>query len=157
MWRCIHFHIWISYAAILSCFRCVLFSSKIQFQELFLKKCKKAFITVRYLFLVGTKVSLIIPSWRVFNWKELVFAFLSGDLSIIHVGATWFLVCLFEVVILFYPLYHLLIKRMDYPVIVVFTAFLGIGAYYVPFVCNKIGLNIHFDYLDVVTMGLFFI
>lgn len=129
---------------------------KYTFKTYFFRNVKRLLFPYIIYFLLGTIISLAIPVWRTFNWKQLVYAFLRADLGIVHVGATWFLVCLFIVVVLFYAFYHLIINRVDSTLIVVIMAFLGVGAYYVPKICSKVGVNLHYEYIDVAIMALFF-
>ena len=84
------------------------------FKHYLFRKTKQLLIPYIVCFFVGLLVSLIIPGWHNFNVVELLFSFFrfsSLDTTLVNVAPIWFLLCLYIVSLLFFPLYHVLKKQ----------------------------------------------
>lgn len=79
----------------------------------YLKKKIKSILVPYMIFLgIGMCISCVIPSWKqALNVEVLKQQFYQAAPEALHVGQVWFLVCLFEVEILFYFFYKYVIKH----------------------------------------------
>ena len=119
------------------------------------KMVKRLLLPYVLIFLTGTVISLLVPVWRVFSFKELILSFLLADPGLVHVGATWFLPCLFVVTVLFYPFYHLIFKRKNTALTVFSLSVLGFGTFFLSKLFKAKGIDLP-PYVDVAMMALTF-
>ena len=82
---------------------------KADFKTYFVKKFKRLFLTYVFVYIVGIAVSYAVPFFNNPSPQELLYGFLCNDgydAGVVHVGATWFLPCLFFVSVFFWLFHH---------------------------------------------------
>ncbi len=126
------------------------------FKHYLFRKTKQLLIPYIVCFFVGLLVSLIIPGWHNFNVVELLFSFFrfsSLDTTLVNVAPIWFLLCLYIVSLLFFPLYHVLKKQNPVFNFLIITVLIFISYVRTDF----IRYEGHFPLcLDIVPMALVF-
>ena len=101
------------------------------FEKFFIKKLKSLIVPYIIFCLIGLFISFIVPSWRVSLSKySIIEVFFNTQPETLHVGQTWFLVCLFWVEILAFWIYKYLIKNRGIICIFIVMLVLGISGYY---------------------------
>ena len=88
--------------------------NKYCFKDYLFRKTKQLLIPYIICFFVGLFVSLIIPDWHNFNVVEIFFSFFrfsNLDTTLVNVAPIWFLLCLYVVSLLFYPVYNVIKKE----------------------------------------------
>ncbi len=83
----------------------------IKFSKYIYKNFKRLLWPYFIFFFIGIFLPLIIPFWEFSSIGSLVNQFIYASPEGIYVGQIWFLACLFDVTILFFPLYKLVLAR----------------------------------------------
>ena len=88
----------------------------ISFLDYLKKKTKQLMLPYLFIYMVGIVVTLIVPFFSNPSFKEIVYGFIF-DPSSVHVGATWFLPCLYFVSLFYYPFYKIIVKNFNFVII----------------------------------------
>lgn len=82
------------------------------FKNYFILTVKKCLFPWLVYFVIALFISIIIPSWRSnITSINLILTFYLLQPDAFHIGQIWFLACLFWVKLLFYPIYHFVLKK----------------------------------------------
>lgn len=107
------------------------------------KNIKRLILPYICVFIIGTLVSFIIPAWRDgLTVQSLISQFIYAGPEAIHVGQIWFLACLFNVVIIFYPFYKLILKRNNIALNILCVVALPIIYGFIPFLPFKLAISV---------------
>lgn len=128
---------------------------KTKFIPYLVKQIKRLIVPFLIVFVIGVAVTFAIPSLRLDSFSDVLPLLIKARPIEINVGPIWFLACLFDVAIIFYFYYKLILEKNKILLNFISLGVLSIVAFLIPRIESRFGIQMPFK-TDVAFMALVF-
>lgn len=126
-----------------------------RFRSYFLKNVKRLLLPFLVFFLLGLTVTCILIGLKNKNIYDIIWCFINANTFRINVSPIWFLACLFNVTILFYVFYKIILSRDNILLTIISIGIIVVIAWQLPELENRFNIYLPFK-IDVAFMALIF-